>query len=195
MNELLKTCNGCGIEKPHSAFGHVKPGRGDRFNLTSRCKACRAARNLRWHKDNTTQSKANKQAFNVRKKDHVSAYNKTKREANPQLHAKRFQAWLQNNRPYRTSKQRERDALKRGATPPWITPIQRARMQEFYELAAARRVQTGKQFHVDHIVPLDGETFSGLHVPWNLQVISAFDNLSKKNRVPEEYVHLFWSAA
>lgn len=78
------------------------------------------------------------------------------------------------------------------ATPEWLSAIQLAQLQEFYDVAEVRRMQTGDDYHVDHIFPLDGKVFCGLHVPWNLQIISAFDNLSKRNRVPKEYAHMFW---
>lgn len=56
-------------------------------------------------------------------------------------------------------------------------------IKEIYKLAADRTKLHGFHWHVDHIIPLQGKTASGLHVPNNLQVIPWLDNVKKHNRV------------
>ena len=74
-------------------------------------------------------------------------------------------------------------ANKLKATPSWLTESHNLQIQCKYSLAQMFSRETGIQHHVDHIVPLKGKTVCGLHVPWNLRVIPAVDNLRKSNKI------------
>lgn len=65
-------------------------------------------------------------------------------------------------------------ARKRNAIPPWVDMDE---IKKIYE-----KCPIG--MHVDHIWALNGKYWSGLHVPWNLQYLTRFENQSKGNRPP-----------
>ena len=67
-------------------------------------------------------------------------------------------------------------------SPNWLTKDHKKKIKEFYDLRNKLNKDTGILHHVDHIVPIQGKLVSGLHVPWNLQVITAEENLRKKNK-------------
>lgn len=67
----------------------------------------------------------------------------------------------------------------RDATPKWLNKEQLAALNRIYEHCAQVSKETGVPHHVDHIVPLLGRGVSGLHVPWNLQILPARYNVSK----------------
>ena len=89
--------------------------------------------------------------------------------------------WFKNNAGIAKEKRGRRRASKFNATPDWLTAIHKAQIAQYYEVATALETQTGIKHHVDHIIPLKAKIASGLHVPWNLQVLTATENLRKHN--------------
>ena len=79
-----------------------------------------------------------------------------------------------------------RDAKRRSSkiqrTPRWIKDVFVEEIKVIYNRANLIKKFTGESWHVDHIVPLKGKKVSGLHVPWNLQLLPASENLAKSNK-------------
>ena len=69
------------------------------------------------------------------------------------------------------------------ATPKWLTAEHKMEIRLKYRLAIEMSRATGVRHAVDHIVPLQGEEVCGLHVPWNLEVVTQEENLKKSNKL------------
>lgn len=90
--------------------------------------------------------------------------------------------WSEKNRDWLRANNKSRRRKHRLATPKWLSFRQRKAMLEIYRIARTTTKITGIPYVVDHIVPLQGEDVCGLHVPWNLQVITSEENLKKSNK-------------
>lgn len=92
--------------------------------------------------------------------------------------------WKANNRDAVRASTRNRRRKHRDATPKWLTRAEKSTMRQIYQIAITSSKLTQQPYVVDHVVPLRGKDVCGLHVPWNLQVMSQEDNLKKGGTVP-----------
>lgn len=69
------------------------------------------------------------------------------------------------------------------ATPKWLTQAQKQEIRSLYMIAQTTTNITGVRYVVDHIIPLINDAVCGLHVPWNLQVMTQEENLAKSNKI------------
>jgi len=86
--------------------------------------------------------------------------------------------WNKDNAEYRASQTAKRRAVKLRAVPKWFDEKMKTQIEAIYG-------ERKPDQHVDHIYPLQGKEVSGLHVPGNLRLISAKENLSKSNKMPD----------
>jgi len=158
------------------------------------CRQCSVVKELgEFHKDKTRHD-----GHRAVCKECVGLYMKSHHIANRDKNVARALQWVENNRDKHNKKCNKwakdnpqkvnartarRYAAKTQATPSWLSADEYWMITEAYDLAKLRENMVGGKWEVDHIVPLRGSTVSGLHVPWNLQVIPATTNRRKSNTV------------
>lgn len=103
------------------------------------------------------------------------------RKKNPVKFASYVKKYVSNNKGKRNLWTANYRQAKEDRMPEWLTDVDLLEMESIYEYCSALR-KCGLDYHVDHIVPLRGTIVSGLHVPWNLQVIPGTENMSKGNK-------------
>jgi len=131
-----------------------------------------------YYKANIEKIKAYREATKVKR----LAYAKAHYKANIEKKKAYDKAYAKANKDKENAKAAKRRAAKLNRTPGWLTKADLDRIVSIYIEAGRKTKMTGEQWHVDHIIPLQGENISGLHVPDNLQIIRATENISKNNR-------------
>lgn len=190
----MKTCYQCKQSKLISDFYKDK----SRFDgLQSKCKSCLNEYNATWSKKNLSYRTEYKRQYVKDNKDHIKYINKLYQEKNkeklleqnkkyyakhPEKRKQYYRKYAKKNTAKIAALKNKRYCSKMNRTPKWLTLQDLYQIETFYKEAQRLTKETGIQYHVDHIVPLQGKEVSGLHVPWNLQVILATENLKKRNK-------------
>jgi hypothetical protein len=176
---VTKRCPRCGTEKPRADY--YKKGN----TVSYLCKPCSLA-----------DSKARAPKYFGKYADYQNAWRREQSTNNPEyverrqlqkkiryelrkdeLNAKRREDWATN--PYCSARKHYRRKDIKDRTPRWVDP---AALLAVYAACP-------KGLHVDHVIPLkgliDGRPVTGLHVPWNLQYLTASENHKKHCRITE----------
>lgn len=92
-------------------------------------------------------------------------------------------AWKEANPEEVKAFTNDRRRRHKNATPKWLTREQKAEIRKIYKEAIKLCADKPKSYAVDHIIPLMGKEVCGLHVPWNLQILTAEENYKKNNKL------------
>ena len=103
------------------------------------------------------------------------------RDANRLKRREQASLWIKKNKGKANAKTAKRHTAKLYRMPKWLSKEQKQDIKDFYVMASELESVFPWKQHVDHIVPLQGKTVSGLHVSWNLQIIPAVWNIAKGN--------------
>ena len=186
--KTYKRCNVCEQHKDLESFYNSKATKDGK---TYTCKDCTKVRSSKYKKDNreaTEQySKAYRKEYYKANREDKLLWQKGYRERNldckREYDKKQSKRYYENNKDSFLEKGARRRAQKLQATPPWVDKDHKKRLRSIYRACRSASEKSGKQHHVDHIIPLKGENICGLHVWWTLRIIPAQENLSKGNRL------------
>jgi hypothetical protein len=135
-----------------------------------------------WYERNKDLAKERARQWALNNPEKKYAIHRKNRDKDRENHNARNRDWNSRNQDKKTAYEGKRRAAKLQRTPNWLTDDELELIQALYSVAAMFTKTTGIPHHVDHIIPLQGELVSGLHVYENLRVIPAVENLKKSNK-------------
>lgn len=185
---MKKICNRCKVEKLFSDFAKDSSVRS---GIRSICKQCDVERVMAKRAMNIEASKEKQKKWREDNQDYIVAAREEYKRLNPDADKKYYASnkeaarkkatqWKKKNSARWAMLQSARRARVANQTPKWACD---EKIKAVYLQCAALR-ERGEDVQVDHIVPLNGKTVSGLHCEANLQIISSSENSRKK--------HFYW---
>jgi hypothetical protein len=154
---------------------------------SSQCKSCKAETRKKYYQRNRDRLLEKNKQWSMENRERKNEAHRQRYQNNPEQYRAKSRAYYAENKERRQRydksyyKANKKQALAKAtarrlkqkqAVPAWanLTAI-----KEFYK-------NCPEGYHVDHIIPLQGETVSGLHVLENLQYLPAEMNRQKWNK-------------
>lgn len=159
---MEKSCVTCGIVKPFNDFYNEKK-RSD--GKMPQCIQCNKTARAIYRQNNREKERIRNRLYGAQNKELVKS---------------KVMRWRRNNPTKNRALRRMREMQKIYACPQWAQlGLIRKEILAHYLHAEWLEAVTEEKMHVDHIVPLRSDFVCGLHVPANLMVLTAKDNMSK----------------
>jgi hypothetical protein len=147
------------------------------------CKPCVAIYQKAYREANLLRIAESKKQWKLKNKEHVAEKDRAYAQLNPEKRTIARKKWIEINPGKNNAAKKLNLVARKKRVPMWLTDDDKWMLDQAYELAALRTKMFGFAWHVDHVIPLNGKKVSGLHTPYNVQVIPWLENLRKGNRV------------
>lgn len=185
-------CSCCKVElTPENAYKN-KTG----FNgLDSKCKPCRKSYDYNRRQKPEVKARRNelqqqRWATDPEFRKKQTAATKSWEERNPERLREYQQDWRSENREKCHEYSRkwrqanlqmdaEKSARRRAKMDTPLTPVEKAWLDLYYDETTRISDESGIPHQVDHVKPL---AKGGEHAPWNMQILTAEDNLRKSDK-------------
>lgn len=160
------------------SFEYFCADKGRWDNMSLKCKECYNA-----YRNGNYQEHYKQYAKDYRKNnsEKVKDYGKKYREQNREEIRERKSKYQKENPHKNAAKSKKYSTSKLHRTPKWLTKTHLIEIEDMYWCSMESERILGYKHHVDHVVPLQGKYVSGLHVPWNLQILTQTENTQKSN--------------
>lgn len=170
LNAYRKEWKAANKEKMSEYNKKYKEKKGEALTLEQR------ARTAKWREQNLEKVRASNRERAAKK-----------REQQPEKIKVAKKQYAQRNKAVINAAVARRKAAKLKRTPKWLTKFDKLKIQCVYAIAAMLTRVNNEPWHVDHVIPLQGDLVSGLHVPTNLQVMRGVENVRKHKKFEVTY--------
>lgn len=170
----MKLCHQCKKEKTESEFSYLKSVN----RLCSWCKSCNSKKSTEWYSKNVEKARVARRHYYFENQEHFKKKAKEYVISNREKVKLTREKWRKNNKDKVNASSIRKKAARLRATPIWAD---HSIIERIYSEATILSEKTGREYHVDHIVPLRAKLVCGLHWEKNLQILERHDNLIKSN--------------